>query len=163
MSLAIMNIGRGWLRAFPPPNPPRPCGCFADVHDDNGKRAMPIKRICIGCLQLYNRDSNPGKRRCLACQQKSDKQKNTRGNTTARGYGTQHQQLRARLLEQFQPGQPCTRCGKPITTKQDADLGHADGQQGYRGLEHRQCNRGSRRTPAGKHSPARTADNRYER
>jgi hypothetical protein len=31
MSLAIMNIGRGWLHAFPPPNPPRPCGCSADI------------------------------------------------------------------------------------------------------------------------------------
>jgi hypothetical protein len=31
MSLAFLNVGRGWLRAFPPPNPPRPCGCQADV------------------------------------------------------------------------------------------------------------------------------------
>lgn len=30
MSLAIMNIGRGWLRAFPVAEPARPCGCEAD-------------------------------------------------------------------------------------------------------------------------------------
>ena len=68
-----------------------------------------------------------------------------RGTTTARGYGTAHQQLRARLLAQWTPGDPCARCGKPMWKRDRIDLGHTDDRTGYRGLEHDTCNRGGRR------------------
>ena len=104
---------------------------------------MP-KRFCIGCQQLYDRDAT-GTQRCPTCQPAATTARNKRRNTTARGYGRQHQLVRQQLLDQFQPGQPCARCGLPITSKDDADLGHADGQQGYRGLEHASCNRSASR------------------
>lgn len=100
---------------------------------------MP-KRFCRDCHQLYDRDATHTMR-CPGCQPAATKASNARRNTTARGYGSQHQQLRKQLLEQFQPGQPCARCGQPITSKDDADLGHTDGQHAYRGLEHAACNR----------------------
>ena len=104
---------------------------------------MP-KRFCLDCHQLFDRDTT-GTQRCPEHQAIADRKSNARANTTSRGYGTPHQRKRRQLLEQFQPGQPCARCGKPITSSDDADLGHADGQQGYRGLEHRACNRGASR------------------
>ena len=82
------------------------------------------------------------------------------GSTTARGYGSQHQALRARLLAAWRPGQPCARCGQPMnyrwTTDRTGrkvsaiDLGHNDQRTGYTGLEHRVCNRrdGQRKTAA---------------
>jgi len=82
------------------------------------------------------------------------------GTTTARGYGSSHQALRARLLAAWKPGQPCARCGQPMLYRwlltpdgkrvSAIDLGHLDGKTGYRGLEHRSCNRrdGQRKTTA---------------
>lgn len=40
-----------------------------------------------------------------------------RGSSTERGYGSEHQAIRARLLRAFRPGQPCARCGYPIASK----------------------------------------------
>lgn len=102
---------------------------------------MP-KRFCIGCRKLFDR-SLTGTQRCPACQAPADRARNARASTAQRGYGSEHQALRKDLAEQFVPGQPCARCGQPIAAIDDADLGHADGQQGYRGLEHKRCNRGA--------------------
>ena len=108
---------------------------------------MP-RRICIctGCPactgkpHTYDKTTSPGKQRCRPCQQKAD----ARPNTTARGYGSQHQQLRAQLLDAFVPVQPCWRCGRPIARKADAQLGHDDNNRTrYRGLEHTKCNEGA--------------------
>ena len=104
---------------------------------------MP-KRFCIGCRQLFDRDATHTQR-CPACQAPVDRARNARPNTTQRGDGSEHQALRKDLAETFVPGQPCARCGRPIASVDDADLGHADGQQGYRGLEHSRCNRGASR------------------
>lgn len=112
--------------------------------------------ICTGCAgcagcgtdsrcgKLFDRELT-GKMRCPLCQPVVDRQRNARPNTTARGYGSQHQAERASRAAVFVPGQPCARCGQPIASMDDADLGHADGQQGYRGLEHSWCNRGASR------------------
>jgi len=82
------------------------------------------------------------------------------GTTTARGYGSSHQALRARLLAAWKPGQPCARCGQPMWHRWKLDqygrrvtalhLGHTDDRRGYTGLEHRACNRrdGQRKTTA---------------
>jgi hypothetical protein len=66
------------------------------------------------------------------------------GETSARGYGSAHQKLRARWRIEVDAGRvDCARCGKPIVPGTPWDLGHDDesGRQAYRGPEHRICNR----------------------
>lgn len=82
------------------------------------------------------------------------------GTTKQRGYGSQHQALRKRLLARWRPGDPCARCGQPMLYRwllmpdgrrvSAIDLGHADDRTAYTGLEHRACNRrdGQRKTTA---------------
>ena len=105
---------------------------------------MP-KRFCLDCNQLFDRDAT-GTQRCPRCQPAATAARQARGNTTRRGYGSAHQRLRRQLLDAFEPGQPCARCGKPITSKDDAQLGHLKGKRGYRGLEHVLCNENTRAT-----------------
>ena len=89
---------------------------------------------------LYDLDAT-GTLRCPPCQQVATARRQARPNTTRRGYGSSHQKLRAQLLAQFVPGQPCARCRKPITSRKDAQLGHDDHDRTrYRGLEHVACN-----------------------
>jgi hypothetical protein len=64
--------------------------------------------------------------------------------TAARGYGGQHQKLRAWWAQQMQIGWlngepiPCWRCGHSIQPGQAWDLGHDDHDRTkYRGPEHR--------------------------
>lgn len=64
----------------------------------------------------------------------------TPGGTTARGYGAEHQRLRAALLPQAW-GRPCTRCGQPLVPGQQVDLDHTDDRSAYQGFAHRHCNR----------------------
>jgi hypothetical protein len=66
-------------------------------------------------------------------------------DTTARGYGTAHQKLRARLAPIVAAGGVrCARCGHPIIPGTPWDLGHADHDRTvYTGPEHRRCNRGA--------------------
>lgn len=110
---------------------------------------MP-RRFCIcsgcpgckpaGCGRLFDRDATHTQR-CPACQPAASRARNARGNTTQRGYGAGHQALRRQLAEAFVPGQPCWRCGKPIASLDDAQLGHDDQDRSrYRGLEHVRCN-----------------------
>lgn len=121
---------------------------------------MPLRFCgCPGCpactpgrTHTYDRDSSPGHQRCAPCQAVADRQhEHRRGTTTQRGYGSTHQAKRKQLADAFTPGQPCARCGQPIASLDDADLGHADDGQGYRGLEHALCNRAA----GGRHSPRR--------
>jgi DNA-directed RNA polymerase subunit RPC12/RpoP len=100
---------------------------------------MP-KRFCLDCGRLFDRDAT-GTQRCPQCQPAATARRQARGSTAARGYGAAHQRLRRQLLGAFEPGQPCARCGKPIASADDAQLGHLDGDRGrYRGLEHVRCN-----------------------
>jgi len=49
------------------------------------------------------------------------------GNTTANGYGWQHQKLRAHLIATYNPATPCWRCGYALgPIPQLLDLGHDD-------------------------------------
>jgi hypothetical protein len=62
----------------------------------------------------------------------------------ARGYDSQHDKHRAQLAARIQAGQPvhCWRCGQPVTTPADLDLGHDDHDRTItRGPEHQRCNR----------------------
>jgi Recombination endonuclease VII. len=61
-------------------------------------------------------------------------------NTTARGYGHRHQQLRRALLP-YAYGQDCPHCGLTMTPGQALDLDHTDDRRGYRGMAHASCNR----------------------
>lgn len=84
---------------------------------------------------------------CTADQQARD-------NTTARGYGTQHQRARAQWARQVATGTVrCWRCHELIDPALPWDLGHDDNDRGvYRGPEHPRCNRGTKsreRTGAG--------------
>lgn len=63
--------------------------------------------------------------------------------TTARGYGTEHQQLRAQWAVNVERGSvDCARCGWPIEAGTAWDLGHDDADRAhYTGPEHTTCNR----------------------
>lgn len=113
---------------------------------------------CSGCAAcgvtsgrhgvLYDRESAPGYR-CPPCQQAHGQQTERqraqqRGGTARRGYGGAHRKTRERLLAQWQPGQPCAHCGKPMWDKTGLDLAHTADRSGYRGLAHAECNRGNR-------------------
>jgi hypothetical protein len=65
------------------------------------------------------------------------------GDTTRRGYGTQHQRIRAYWKPLVATGRElCRRCEEPILPGEPWDLGHDDAnRQRYRGPEHRACNR----------------------
>lgn len=57
-------------------------------------------------------------------------------------YGHHHRELRRVMAERVEAGGVrCARCGQPIEPGTPWDLGHADDGQGYRGAEHRECNR----------------------
>jgi hypothetical protein len=64
------------------------------------------------------------------------------GSTTARGYGSQHQRLRARLAPQVAAGQAvCARCGQPIHPAEPWHLDHHDTDRSrYIGVSHEACN-----------------------
>jgi hypothetical protein len=61
-------------------------------------------------------------------------------STTERGYGYDHQKLRAALLP-YAYGKPCHHCGELMLTGQDLDLDHTDDRTAYRGMAHATCNR----------------------
>ncbi|HEX7429712.1 MAG TPA: hypothetical protein VF328_23045, partial [Mycobacterium sp.] len=60
------------------------------------------------------------------------------GSTTARGYGTAHQKLRARIAPQVAAGQAtCARCGQPIHPAERWHLDHHDlDRSRYLGVSH---------------------------
>lgn len=66
------------------------------------------------------------------------------GNTTDRGYGSEHQRIRARMVRAMRPGTICVRCGQPMYKWQRLQLGHGEvpASQGGKGerLEHGVCN-----------------------
>lgn len=66
------------------------------------------------------------------------------GDTTAKGYGAEHQRLRQLWAPRVATGAvDCARCGQPIRPGEQWDLGHVpgSGRRLYQGPEHRRCNR----------------------
>lgn len=68
-----------------------------------------------------------------------------RGTTAQRGYGGEHQRIRARLLP-LAIGTPCPRCGQVMRADQALDLDHSTpiahgGQRGDRIVHAGPCNR----------------------
>jgi hypothetical protein len=76
-------------------------------------------------------------------------------STTARGYGWEHQKVRARVARAVRTGQAvCWRCGLRIHPNTPWDLGHDDRDRRlYRGPEHRACNRRTRSHAARRRAP----------
>lgn len=69
------------------------------------------------------------------------------GSTAERGYGAEHQQLRARWAPVVKAGGArchaveCVMPSRVIRPGAAWDLGHADDRSGWTGPEHRRCNR----------------------
>lgn len=65
-------------------------------------------------------------------------------NTTARGYGADHQKERRRWEPTVKAGKAkCARCGEDIDPAGPWDLGHNDDRTQWTGPEHVKCNRGA--------------------
>jgi hypothetical protein len=88
-----------------------------------------LRRACLSCGRPVRNAS-----RCPACAPTT---------TTARGYGTRHQKLRAMWAPLVARGEvKCARCGRLIAPGTAWDLGHSDDRLAYRGPEHaNKCNR----------------------
>ena len=67
-------------------------------------------------------------------------------SSSARGYGVEHQRLRAELLPHAY-GTTCHLCGHVMQYGQALDLDHTPDRTAYRGMVHASCNRrdGARR------------------
>lgn len=90
-----------------------------------------------------------------ACSTHAKAADKSRGTRQERGYGRDHERLRAQLLPQAY-GQPCTHCQARMWPHEALALDHTEDRQGYRGIVHASCNasegasRGNRaRTPGG--------------
>ena len=59
--------------------------------------------------------------------------------TTTRGYGSEHQRLRKKLLP-FAYGTACHLCGHVMSLGQVLHLDHTEDRTGYRGFAHARCN-----------------------
>lgn len=63
-------------------------------------------------------------------------------NTTARGYGADHQKARAAAALVHKPTDPCARCHKPLGRMSPAlHYDHNGKRTGYLGFSHADCNR----------------------
>lgn len=65
--------------------------------------------------------------------------------TTERGYGAEHQRLRAQWAPIVEAGEAnCGRCGGAIDPDEPWELDHTDDRQDYNGPAHMDCNRDAR-------------------
>jgi hypothetical protein len=63
-------------------------------------------------------------------------------STTERGYGPEHQKLRARWAPQVALGEVrCARCRRLIKPNEPWDLDHSEDRSKYLGPSHARCNR----------------------
>ena len=102
----------------------------------------PLATLCRHAVPVP-----PGGRcdRCVSEDRERDRQ---RGNSTQRGYGTQHRRTRELLLAMLADDTPCGICGKPMN-RHDDDLGldhttplaQDPTSKGDR-IVHARCNRG---------------------
>lgn len=90
------------------------------------------KRVCRkpGCPRIQDAPE---------CDEHRRARDRERGTTTERGYGAEHQQLRADMQGTV-IGQPCARCGHMILPTDTWHLDHTDDRSGYLGPSHARCN-----------------------
>lgn len=113
--------------------------------------------LCKGCPACASTDRKPGSHRilfdldltgtlkCPGCQAIATANRNARAPRAQRGYDAKHDRVRAQLLEQFRPGDPCAICGKPMVSAANLDLAHNETRTGWKGLAHARCNRATNR------------------
>lgn len=66
----------------------------------------------------------------------------SRGSTTQRGYGADHQRMRRQWEPKVKAGLvDCARCGHAIRPDEPWELDHADDRTTYLGPSHLTCNR----------------------
>jgi hypothetical protein len=112
---------------------------------------MPL-RPCLGvaghsCHRLTSRTDS----RCPTCASAWHQRRDAaRGNRHQRGYGTEHDDIRADLLTRLVPGALCPRCSQPMWPHQELHAGHPIGVPLRRDrtsradhLEHAACNEGA--------------------
>jgi hypothetical protein len=110
-------------------------------------RAMSVCP-CVGCsAHAGSCPTLVTSGRCPECSQVVDLR---RGRRQQRGYGAEHDRIRADLLARFVPGTSCPKCRQPMLAGQRLDAGHStdlrrDPQAKADQLEHATCNRGWRR------------------
>jgi hypothetical protein len=94
------------------------------------------KRVCTepGCGLLVEHGVRDG--RCDDCRRAKDK---ARGTRQQRGYGAEHDALRAELLPEAY-GQRCHLCNERMWPHQQLALDHTEDRTGYRGIVHLTCN-----------------------
>jgi hypothetical protein len=97
------------------------------------------KRVCAesGCPALVDAGTRDGR-----CDQHRRERDRARGSSTDRGYGTEHQQIRAQWAPLVATGNvKCWRCREFIPGDAPWHLGHDDHDRSkYRGPEHEGCN-----------------------
>jgi hypothetical protein len=97
------------------------------------------------CLELGCGTPSPRTRCPAHTRQRQQRRDQQRGTTAQRGYGAEHDRIRAEAVATYQPSDPCWRCGLPLGPDPSLlDLGHTDDRQGWMGLEHQACSRGKR-------------------
>jgi hypothetical protein len=86
------------------------------------------------------------------CARHESERDRSRGGRVARGYGVEHQRLRATIQARIDRGESvaCVTCGRPLAGR-CWDLGHTADRSGYIGPQCRRCNRsdGGRRAHGG--------------
>jgi hypothetical protein len=61
--------------------------------------------------------------------------------SSVRGYGAAHVRARRKALAAFMEGDPCARCGRPMSAEDELHLDHDDRDRSkYLGLSHAFCN-----------------------
>lgn len=97
-----------------------------------------MRRLCV-CGTLTD-----GASKCPICQARTSRRRQQhRGTTVQRGYGPEHQALRAKWAPLVaEGGVCCARCGEPIEPAEPWDLGHPTDRPGDYAPEHAaRCNR----------------------
>lgn len=103
-----------------------------------------VRRPCLGYRDQTCGVLTEGNR-CRVHQRAYEQGRRPVPGARARGYDSQHDATRARLLP-LAYGKPCPRCGEPMLRDQDLDLGHTVARsvdptsRGDR-IEHATCNR----------------------
>ena len=109
----------------------------------NGRIWASVRPVILACARCDSPIPAPSRARRYCTEACFRKARNARGSgsakTRARGYGTEHQALRARLLP-LAIGTACPLCGDVMGEGDELHLDHTEDRSGYRGIVHAACN-----------------------